>query len=174
MEKVDFMGWYKIIVFTILVSLFGVSIQNIEAAGAKKGDKVTLEYTGMLDDGTVFDASSNHDKPLQFEVGGGRVIPGFDKAVTGMRLGEEMKFTIPPAKTYGKPNPKLIKKVSRKEIPQDRKPEVGMRLVMETPEGRKMQALITEVNPDYIILDLNHPLAGKALTFKIKVIKINH
>ena len=128
----------------------------------------------MLDDGTVFDASSNHDKPLQFEVGGGRVIPGFDKAVTGMKLGEEKKFTIPPAKAYGKPNPKLIKKVSRKEIPQDRKPEVGMRLVMGTPEGRQMQALITEVTPEYIILDLNHPLAGKALTFKIKVIKINH
>ena len=168
------MRWYKIIVFTILVSLFGVSIQNIEAAVAKKGDKVTLEYTGMLDDGTVFDASSNHDEPLQFEVGEGRVIPGFDKAVTGMKLGDEKKFTIPPAKAYGKPNPKLIKKVSRKEIPQDRKPEVGMRLVMGTPEGRQMQALITEVTPEYIILDLNHPLAGKALTFKIKVIKITH
>ena len=168
------MRWYKLIVFTILVSLFGVSIQNIEAAVAKKGDKVTLEYTGMLDNGTVFDASSNHDKPLQFEVGGGRVIPGFDKAVTGMKLGEEKKFTISPAKAYGKPNPKLIKKVSRKEIPQDRKPEVGMRLVMGTPEGRQMQALITEVTPEYIILDLNHPLAGKALTFNIKVIKITH
>ena len=64
------------------------------------------------------------------------MIPGFDKAVTGMKLGEEKKFIIPPAKAYGKPNPKLIKKVSRKEIPQDRKPEVGMRLVMGTPEGR--------------------------------------
>ena len=168
------MRWYKIIVFTILVSLFGVSIQNIEAAVAKKGDKVTLEYTGMLDDGTVFDTSSNHDKPLQFEVAGGRVIPRFDKAVIGMKLGEEKKFTIPPAKAYGKPNPKLIKKVSRKEIPQDRKPEVGMRLVMGTPEGRQMQALITEVTPEYIILELNHPLAGKALTFNIKVIKITH
>jgi peptidylprolyl isomerase len=168
------MRWYKIIVFTILVSLFGVSIQNIEAAVAKNGDKVTLEYTGMLDDGTVFDTSSNHDKPLRFEVGGGRVIPGFDKAVIGMKLGEEKKFTIPPAKAYGKPNPKLIKKVSRKEIPQDRKPEVGMRLVMGTPQGRQMQALITEVTPEYIILDLNHPLAGKALTFKIKVVKIIH
>ena len=91
-----------------------------------------------------------------------------------MKLGEEKKFKIPPAKAYGKPNPRLIKKVSRKEIPQGRKPEVGMRLVMETPEGRQMQALITEVTPDYIILNLNHPLAGKALTFNIKVIKITH
>jgi peptidylprolyl isomerase len=165
---------YKINVFTILVSLFGVSIQNIEAAGAKKGDKVTLEYTGMLDDGTVFDASSNHDKPLQFEIGEGPVIPGFDKAVTGMKLGEEKKFTILPAKAYGKSNPKLMKKVSRKEIPQDRNPEVGMRFFMGAPEGRKMQALITEVTPEYIILDLNHLLAGKVLTFKIKVIKITH
>lgn len=85
--KCDLMRWYKIIVFTILVSLFGISIQYIEAAGAKKVDKVTLEYTGMLSDGNVFDASSNHDKPLQFEVIGGRVIPGFGKAVTGMKLG---------------------------------------------------------------------------------------
>jgi peptidylprolyl isomerase len=168
------MRWYQIIVFTILVSLFDVSIQNIEAVGAKKGDKVTLQYTGMLDDGTVFDASSKHDKPLQFKVGGGRVIPGFDKAVIGMKIGEEKKFKILPAKAYGKPNPKLIKKFSRKEIPQDRKPEVGMRFVMGTPEGRQMQALITEVTPEYIILDLNHPWAGKALTFNIKVIKIIH
>ena len=167
------MRWYKIIVFTILISLFSVSMQNIEAASAKKGDKVTLEYTGMLDDGTVFEASSNHDEPLQFEVGGGRVISGFDKAVTGMDLGEEKKFTIAPADAYGEANPKLIKKVSRKEIPQDRKPEVGMTLVMGTPEGRQVQALITEVTPEYIILDLNHPLAGKALTFQVKVIKIS-
>ena len=168
------MRWYKLIVLTVLVSVFCVSIKNLEAAGAKKGDKVTLEYTGMLNDGTVFDASSKHDKPLQFEVGGGRVIPGFDKAVTGMKLGEKKKFTIAPTEAYGEPNPKLIKKVSRKEIPQDRKPEVGMSLVMGTPQGRQMQALITEVTPEYIILDLNHPLAGKALTFQIKVIKISH
>jgi FKBP-type peptidyl-prolyl cis-trans isomerase 2 len=168
------MRWYKVIVLTILVSVFGVAIQNLEAAGAKKGDKVTLEYTGMLSDGTVFDASSKHDKPLQFQVGGGRVIPGFDKAVTGMKLGEEKKFTIAPAEAYGEANPKLIKKVSRKEIPQDREPEVGMSLVMGTPEGRQMQALITEVTPEFIMLDLNHPLAGKALTFQIKVIKISH
>jgi FKBP-type peptidyl-prolyl cis-trans isomerase 2 len=168
------MRWYNVIVLTVLVSFFGISIQSLEAAGAKKGDKVTLEYTGMLNDGTVFDASSKHDKPLQFEVGEGRVIPGFDKAVMGMKLGEKKKFTIAPAEAYGEPNPKLIKKVSRKEIPQDRKPEVGMSLVMGTPQGRQMQALITEVTPEYIILDLNHPLAGKALTFQIKVIKISH
>lgn len=168
------MRWSKVIVLAILVSMFGVAIQNSEAAGAKKGDKVTLEYTGMLNDGTVFDASSKHDKPLQFEVGAGRVIPGFDKAVTGMKIGDEKKFTIPAAEAYGEPNPKLVKKVSRKEIPQDRKPEVGMSLIMGTPQGRQMQALITEVTPEYIILDLNHPLAGKALTFQIKVIKISH
>jgi len=168
------MRWYKVIVLTILISVFGVAIQNLEAAGAKKGDKVTLEYTGTLSDGTVFDASSKHDKPLQFEVGGGRVIAGFDKAVTGMKLGEEKKFTILPAEAYGEANPKLIKKVSRNEIPQDREPEVGMSLVMGTPQGRQVQALITEVTPEYIMLDLNHPLAGKALTFQMKVIKISH
>jgi FKBP-type peptidyl-prolyl cis-trans isomerase 2 len=106
------------------------------------------------------------------KLAGGRLISGFDKAVRGMDLGEEKKFTIAPADAYGEANPKLIKKVSRKEIPQDRKPEVGMTLVMGTPEGRQVQALITEVTPEYIILDLNHPLVGKALTFQIKVVKI--
>ncbi len=168
------MRWYKGIILTVLISALGLSAQNIEAAGAKNGDKVTLEYTGTLSDGTVFDASSKHDTPLEFEVGGGRVIAGFDKAVKGMKLGEAKKFTIQPAEAYGEVNPKLVKIVPRSEIPKDREPKVGMGLIMGTPSGKQMQALITEVTADSITLDLNHPLAGKALTFDIKVVKISN
>ncbi|MEK9629641.1 MAG: peptidylprolyl isomerase [Nitrospinota bacterium] len=167
------MRWNKLIIFTVLISTLGISASNLEAAGAKNGDKVTLEYTGTLNDGTVFDASSNHDTPLEFEVGGGRVIAGFDKAVKGMKVGEEKKFTIQPAEAYGELNPQLIQKVSRKELPKDREPKVGMGLIMGAPGGRQMRAIITEVTSDSITLDMNHPLAGKALTFKIKVIKIS-
>lgn len=165
---------FKVLVLTVLVSTLGIAVQKTEAVGAKAGDKVTLEYKGTLKDGTVFDESKNHDTPLEFEVGGGRVISGFDKAVRGMALGEEKEFTIQPAEAYGEINPKLVKKVSRKEIPNDREPQVGMGLVMGTPEGRQIRAIITEVTPDFIMLDMNHPLAGQALTFNIKVLKISH
>ncbi len=170
------MRWFKLIFLAILVSVLGIATPNLDAdtGAAKNGDKVTLEYTGTLSDGTVFDASSKHNTPLEFEVGSGRVIAGFDKAVKGMKVGEEKKFTIQPAEAYGESNPKLIKKVSRKEIPNDREPQVGMGLIMGTPGGQQMQALITEVTPDFVTLDLNHPLAGKALTFDIKVVKITH
>lgn len=170
------MRWYKVFPIFLAVFFSGAIIQNSDAGAAsvKKGDKVTLEYTGTLSDGTVFDASSKHDSPLKFEAGAGRVIPGFDKAVMGMSVGEEKKFTIQPAEAYGESNPKLIQKVSRKEIPQDREPQVGMGLIVGGPGGQQMRAFITEVTPDFITLDMNHPLAGKALTFQIKVVKISH
>ncbi len=168
------MRWSKGFVFTVLISALGLSSQSLEAAGAKNGDKVTLEYTGTLSDGTVFDSSSKHNTPLEFEVGGGGVIAGFDKAVKGMKVGEEKKFTVQPAEAYGESDPKLVKKVPRKEIPKGKEPQVGMSLFFRTPEGRQGKALITKVTSEFITLDLNHALAGKALTFQIKVMQISN
>ncbi len=164
------------IIVAVFVSVSTMVVQNSVAdqAPIKNGDKVTLQYTGTLSDGTVFDASSNHDSPLEFEVGAGRVIPGFEKAVKGMKVGEEKKFTIQPAEAYGENNPELVQKVPRKEIPSDREPQVGMGLIVGAPGGQQMRAFITEVTPEFVTLDLNHPLAGKALTFQIKVVKITH
>jgi FKBP-type peptidyl-prolyl cis-trans isomerase 2 len=170
------MQWNKVftVFFAILVS--GAFIQSSVAnpAPAKNGDTVSLEYTGTLSDGTVFDASSRHDGPMVFEMGAGRVIPGFEKAVTGMQVGEEKNFTIPVAEAYGESNPKLVQKVPRAEIPKDKEPQVGMGLIVEAPGGQQMRAFITEVTPKFITLDMNHPLSGKALTFQIKVVKISH
>ena len=170
------MRWYKVfpVLLAVMISIAAVQSSGADPAPAQKGDKVTLEYTGTLGDGTVFDASSNHDAPMEFEVGAGRVIPGFEKAVQGMKVGEEKKFTIPIAEAYGESNPKLVQKVPRNEIPQDREPQVGMGLVVGAPGGQQMRAFITEVTPEFITLDMNHPLAGKALTFQIKVLKISH
>ena len=141
----------------------------------KKGDKISIEYEGSLNDGTVFDNSKSHNKPFQFIVGSGQVIPGFDKAVVGMKLMEEKKFTLQPAEAYGEKNLKLIHKVLRSELPPEPKPKPGMGLMMGGgPRGKPRRAMITEVTKKHIVIDMNHLLAGKALTFSIKLIKISN
>ena len=137
-----------------------------------KGDKVKVEYTGTFDDGTVFDASSNHGQPLEFEVGSGQVIKGFDDAVLGMKKGEEKKIVIPAAEAYGEVRSELHKKVPRQQLPQDQEPKVGMILALGMPNGQQFPARIIAVTKDEVTIDLNHPLAGKTLHFKIKVAEI--
>ena len=141
----------------------------------KKGDKIKVEYTGTLEDGTVFDSSKHgdHFHPLEFEVGEGKVIKGFDEAVIGMEKDEEKKFTIKSADAYGDNNPEAIQKVPRDQLPQDQEPKVGMMLALKAPTGQQFPAKIMEVNDKEITLDLNHPLAGKDLTFEIKIIEVN-
>lgn len=137
----------------------------------KEGDKVKIEYTGTLDDGTVFDSSEKHGKPLEFEVGVGQVIKGFENAVIGMKKGEEKEFKLQPAEAYGDYNPQLIKKIPKEQLPKDKELKSGMILVIGTPDGKKFPARITDVTDKEVSLDLNHPLAGKVLNFKIKVIE---
>ena len=158
------------IILFLLAGFMGVS--QALADEVKNGDQVTLEYKGSLDDGTVFDSSENHKNPLQFEVGSGKVIPGFDQAVVGMKEGEEKKFTLQPAQAYGDRNPKLTQIVPRTELPKDQEPKVGMMLAVGTPDGKQIPATITKVTPSEVTLDMNHPLAGKALTFDIKLVEV--
>ncbi len=136
----------------------------------KKGDKVKIEYTGTLEDGKVFD-SSKGKKPLEFEVGAGKVISGFDKAVTGMKKGEEKEVTIKPENAYGKPNDKLKKELPKSSFPEGKTPKVGMNIALNSPKG-KIPARIVKVSDDKITIDLNHPLAGKTLNFKVKVVDV--
>ena len=136
----------------------------------KKGDKVKIEYEGKLDDGTIFDSSKGRE-PIEFEVGAGHVIKGFEDAVLGMEIDEEKESRIEPADAYGEKNPKLIQKVPRDKFPKDKEIEVGMKLIIGT-EKAKIPAEIIEVNDTEVTLDMNHPLAEKALNFKIKVISI--
>ena len=135
----------------------------------KTGDKVKIEYTGTLDDGTVFDSSIDHGNPLEFEVGGGQVIKGFDDAVLGMKENEEKQFSILPADAYGEHDPTLVQKVPREVFPQDAELVPGLLFEAGLPTGEKVPATITEVQGEIISVDLNHPLAGKRLNFKIKV-----
>ena len=137
----------------------------------KKGDKIKVEYTGTFEDGTVFDASEKHGKPLEFEAGAGTVVPGFDNAVIGMEEGEEKEVTIQPEDAYGHPNPEMVKKVPRDQLPKEELKQ-GMMLIMNLPNGMQFPAKISEVGDSEVTLDLNHPLAGKVLKFKIKVVGI--
>jgi len=167
------------LLFFFILFFYLIFFSNLQPAFAdqvaKKGDKVSIEYEGSLEDGTVFDNSKSHDKPFQFIVGSGQVIPGFDKAVIGMKLMEQKQITLQPTEAYGKINQKLTHKVLRSELPPEPEPKPGMGLMMGGgPGGSARRALITEVTKKHIVIDMNHPLAGKSLTFKIKLIKISN
>jgi len=136
---------------------------------AKNGDKVKIEYTVTLEDGTIFDSSADHGNPLEFEVGSGQVIKGFDDAILGMKEGEEKQFSIEPADAYGEHDPTLVQKVPREIFPQDAELVPGLLFEAGLPTGEKVPATITDVQGGIVSVDLNHPLAGKKLNFKIKV-----
>jgi len=139
----------------------------------KKGDKIKVEYEGKLEDGTVFDSSEKHGQPLEFEVGSGQLIKGFDDAVIGMEKGEEKEIKLQPKDAYGDHNPQLIKKIPRDKLPEDQEPKPGMMLMINLPNGARIPANIKEVTDKEITIDVNHPLAGKVLIFKIKVVDIS-
>ena len=138
---------------------------------AKNGDRVKIHYTGKLQDGTVFDTSSDRE-PLQFNIGTGQVIPGFEEAVTGMKVGEKKTTLIPCDKAYGERDPSLVMVVDRNHVPPEIDPEVGQRLQVGSPSGELLAVTIVEVNDENITLDANPPLAGEDLSFDIELVEI--
>ena len=137
---------------------------------AEYGDIVKVDYTGKLEDGTVFDTSIGKT-PLEFTLGAGKVIPGFEKAVLGMRVGETKTVTIPPDDAYGPSYKELIVEVPRNEI-RGGIPEVGMRLQQVAEDGSVIEAVVTKVTDTTVTVDANHSLAGKDLTFDIELLSI--
>ncbi len=139
----------------------------------KDKDKVTLDYEGRFENGEVFDTSKHgdHSHPLTFTIGEGNVIPGFEKAVIGMEVNEEKEFSIEPEDAYGMPDERLVQEIPKTALPSEPEAQVGMTLVMQTPQG-DIPVVISEVKADSVVLNLNHPLAGKKLIFKIKVLKV--
>jgi len=136
-------------------------------------DKVSLDYEGRLESGEVFDSSKHgdHSHPLEFTVGAGMVIPGFEQAVLGMEKDQEKEFTIESEQAYGSYNDLLKQKVPRNVLPQDQEPKEGMVLIVQTPEGQ-VPVKIIKVDKETVTIDLNHPLAGKKLIFKIKIVDV--
>ncbi|PMB01015.1 peptidylprolyl isomerase [Fischerella thermalis CCMEE 5268] len=139
---------------------------------AKLGDTVKVHYTGKLDDGTVFDTSVERE-PLQFSIGEGLVIPGFEQAVVGMTPGESKRTNIPADEAYGPYRPELVMVVDKERIPTDVSVEVGQMLQISQSNGQAIPVVVTEVSDSQITLDANHPLAGQELIFDIQLIQIN-
>ena len=139
---------------------------------AKVGDNVKVHYTGKLDDGTVFDSSVERE-PLEFSLGSGNVIPGFEEAIIGMAPGESKTATIPVDQAYGPQREELVLKVEKEQIPSDLSVEIGQQLQISQNNGQVIPVVVTEVSDSQVTLDANHPLAGEQLTFDIKLVEVN-
>lgn len=135
---------------------------------AGDGDEVTVEYTGKLQDGSVFDTSDDRG-PISFTIGDQEVIPGFEDAVVGMEPGESKTTTIAPENGYGHRSDERIFSVERSTLPEELDPDVGDHLEMQTREGQTFPVVVTETGEDAITVDANHPLAGEELTFDIEL-----
>jgi peptidylprolyl isomerase len=138
---------------------------------AQAGDTVRIHYSGTLNDGTQFDTSEGSD-PLEFAVGSGMVIAGFDKAVEGMAVGESKSVKIPPEEAYGPRHDQLVQEVPKTALPDDIAPAVGMQLQGKSADGQVMNLVVTDVKDEEITVDANHPLAGEELTFDIELVEI--
>ncbi len=137
----------------------------------KQNDTVKVHYTGKLADGQIFDSSVDKE-PLEFTLGQGQLIPGFEKGLIDMKENEKKTVNIPKEEAYGEPKEELIQEVEKSQLPEEIKPEVGMGLVSKSPDGREMNLVVTDVKDDTIVVDGNHPLAGKDLVFDLEVVEI--
>ncbi|TVR26038.1 MAG: peptidylprolyl isomerase [Balneolaceae bacterium] len=137
----------------------------------KEGDTVKVHYTGKLESGEVFDSSEGRE-PLEFTLGQGQLIPGFEKAVIELDKGESTTVDIPSKEAYGEVREDLIITVPKDQLPEDVEPQVGMQLQVNQPDGQPIPVRITDVGEENLTLDANHPLAGKDLTFKIELVEV--
>ena len=138
----------------------------------KNGDTVRVHYHGKLTDGSTFDSSEGRD-PLEFTVGSGQVIKGFDDAMLNMQPGEKKTVNIPVEQAYGQRNNDMIMEYPKSEFPADMNPEVGMELHMSDNMGNVFPVVIAEVQQEMVMLDANHPLAGQDLVFEIELVSIS-
>ena len=139
---------------------------------AVDGKFVSVEYTGTLQNGEVFDTSKERS-PLQVHMGTGQMIPGFEKALQGMALNEKKTFTLTPEEAYGERDESRTQEFARKDVPAEITPEVGQIVALTHSNGQQIPAQISQVTDEKIVLDLNHPLAGESLTFEVEVVGIS-
>jgi peptidylprolyl isomerase len=137
---------------------------------AKNGDRVRVHYTGRLEDGQVFDSSKGGD-PLEFTVGAGEVIPGFDEAVRGMSVGDSRTVEIESEDAYGPRRDGLVTQVSREVAQFPEEPRVGMHFALPLQDGSQIEVVVTEVTDTHVTIDGNHPLAGEKLIFDVELVE---
>jgi FKBP-type peptidyl-prolyl cis-trans isomerase 2 len=138
---------------------------------ATPGKTVRIHYTGTLSDGSTFDSSSGRE-PLEFTVGSGQIISGLDRAIEGMAVGERKTVEVPAAEAYGPRNPEGVQSVPRDQVPDHIPLDPGTQLQVQTGDGRTLPVTVTEVSEEVVVLDANHPLAGKDLTFEVELVEV--
>tara|TARA_Y100000310_G_scaffold283773_1_gene306014 strand:- start:2993 stop:3427 length:435 start_codon:yes stop_codon:yes gene_type:complete len=139
---------------------------------AQKGDQVKVHYRGSLVDGTEFDNSYDRGTPIAFQVGGGQMLGGFDNAVVGMTVGDKKTVTIAADDAYGEINPEANTEIPRESFPETVELVEGLPVPLATPDGQRLMGKISQLNESTVTVDLNHPLAGKALQFDIEVVEV--
>jgi peptidylprolyl isomerase len=167
MQKKAFLG---ILSGLVLITLFTSFAQGAETMIAD-GKKVKIDYT-LTVDGEVVDSSQGKE-PLEYTQGQGMLISGLEKELEGMQAGDEKKVTVAPAEGYGEVSQDAFREIPVSQFPQNITPEAGQRLSMQTPQGQQIPVTVAEVKDDVIVLNFNHPLAGKELTFDVKVVSVD-
>ena len=155
----------------LLIKPIIISKNNIMSQ-VKANDTVKVHYTGKLADGQVFDSSVERGEPIEFTMGQGQLIPGFEKGLIDMEVNEKKTINIPKEEAYGEPREELVQEVQKSQLPEEIKPEVGMGLVSKSPDGQEMNLVVKDVKEETIVVDGNHPLAGKDLVFDLEVVEI--
>ncbi|MBN1644128.1 MAG: peptidylprolyl isomerase [Dehalococcoidales bacterium] len=161
--------WSAVLLAALLVST--MLLTGCGTKGVKNGDTVKVEYTLLLEDGSIFDTSVGGD-PFEFTIGEGQVIDGFENAVKGMKFGESKTVTIPPSEAYGEYDEDLVQVVDRTDLPEGLDPKVGDQLLATREDGSTGVVTVIEVSYTTITVDSNPALAGKTLTFEIKLLEI--
>ena len=137
----------------------------------KENNTIKVNYTGKLSNGQIFDTSEGKE-PIEFVLGQGRLIPGFEKGLIDMKLNEKKTIEIEKDQAYGDVNYNLIQEIKKTDLPQDMEPKVGMGLVSKSPDGKEINLMVVEVKDESIVIDGNHPLAGHDLIFDVEVVEI--
>jgi peptidylprolyl isomerase len=138
---------------------------------ADLGDTVKVHYTGKLENGFVFDCTKERG-PFELKIGAGMAVPGFEMGITGMAEGDERTIKVSPEDGFGPRDEKLLEKVNKNDLPDDIILEVGKQLMVPHPDGDYIRAIVAEVNQDKVVLDINHPLAGRSLVFEVEMLEI--
>lgn len=164
---------YAVLLLVIVISTLSIiGCSGGESAVAEDGDRVFVHYTGTLKDGSKFDSSLDRGEPLEFVIGAHQMIPGFENAVRGMKVGESKTVTLAPSEAYGEYRDELLITISSDELPEGAEIQVGQQLPLKANTGATIQATVIEVKDDSIIFDANHFLAGKDLIFEIELVKV--
>jgi FKBP-type peptidyl-prolyl cis-trans isomerase SlpA len=149
-----------------------IDFQIFIMSTVKANDTVRVHYTGKLTNGEVFDDSRQREEPIEFTLGQGQIIPGFEKGMLDMAVNETKTLNIPVAEAYGERREDLVQEVPKKELPENIDPQIGMQLMSQTPDGQQIPLKVTAVEAESITVDANHPLAGEDLIFEVELVEI--